>query len=532
MRGASFAVGVLLGALIPAVLPATAALAASTTYAAETSNNTSTCVLGSSPSPADCVATFAGQTDNRSGIKTPQFDPPGANVSADNVRDLLYGGSTTKVFVNMMLGFCTPADSSSSPTVPRCNSNVLTQYTANDTLTVDKHLRDLNRRGIDGMVMTWYGPGSRINDATLKYQSEIGSLGLCPLGPQRCREMYLVMYDGSTLKFPVTATGIPGTSGNACDPGLARQDAETCVLGRLKNDICYLNGYHFGNDAYQKFNGRPMVQFFVNEGAYGNLPKTGAAPSWADVWFWVRQWTNDLKVSCTGGASSSKPYNVDNGVPLLLFEDANGFSHAQSDGAFGWVQPTGNQDDLRISPATTNGTVQHFYSTAVNQAGKVAWGIGYKGFNDSQSAWGENRLIDQRCGQTWLQSLGAAANFYSMSNQLPFLQVATWNDYNEGSSIEDGIANCYTVSANISGSTLNWRPTPGNPNASQSTISRWLVFDSTDGGTSYQQVASLPASAISYDLSAFPAGTHKVFVKMVGKADIVNRSSAQLTFSH
>ena len=70
----------------------------------------------------------------------------------------------------------------------------------------------------------------------------------------------------------------------------------------MKNDLCYMNGYHFGDGAYQRYNGRPMVQFFVDEGdpahpgsgLYPNLPRDGAAPSWADVWFWVRQWTGNL----------------------------------------------------------------------------------------------------------------------------------------------------------------------------------------------------------------------------------------------
>ena len=72
---------------------------ASATYQNETSNNTSGCVVGSPTSPADCAATFTGQTDSRTGIETPLFDPPAGNVSTDNVRDLLYPGSTTKVFV-------------------------------------------------------------------------------------------------------------------------------------------------------------------------------------------------------------------------------------------------------------------------------------------------------------------------------------------------------------------------------------------------------------------------------------------------
>ena len=507
---------------------------ASTTYPAEQSNNTSTCVAGSSTSPADCAAAFAGQTDTRTGIETPLFDPPGGNVSAENVRDLLYPGSATKVFVNMMLGFCTPADGTSSPGIPRCNSNVLTQYTSDNTATVDAHLADFVRRGIDGAVMDWYGPGGRVNDATLKYQAEIRDRGYCPGGPQQCQVMYLIMYDGSTLKYPVSWTGIPNTTGSGCSTSLGGTDTENCIVARLRNDICYMNGLHFGNDAYQKYNGRPMLQFFINEGGmYPNLPKTGPAPSWEDVWFWIRQWTDNMQVNCSGAPAGSPNYAADNGMPLLLFENAGGFTHARSDGAFDWVNPTQNQDDLRISPASTGGTVDNFYATSLNYlSSKVVWGVAYKGFNDVQSAWGANRLIDQRCGQTWVLSLASARNNgYSSSRQLPFVQIATWNDYNEGTPIETGIDNCYQVAASVSGSTLTWQANAANGNANPATISHWLVFDSTDGGSSYQQIASLAAGSTSYDLSGLPAGTHTLFVKMVGRADILNQVSGTVTYA-
>ncbi len=490
---------------------------ASTSYPAEGSNNTSTCVAGSAASPADCAAGFAGQTDTRAGISTPLFDPPGGNVSGDDVRDLLYPGSSTKVFALMMLGFCTQPDGTSSPGVPRCNNNVIPQYTSDSTATVDAHLSDFVRRNIDGAVMDWYGPGTSIDDATLKYQAEIRNRGYCT-GPQQCRVMYVNMYDGGTLKWPVSGTGIQGTTGAACATDLDALDAETCIVQRLRNDLCYMNGYHFRSDAYQKYNGRPMVQFFVNEGGptwtgmYPNLPYQGAAPSWPDVWYQIRQWTDHLPTNC-----GTAPYNADNGAPLLLFENSGGFTHAQSDGAFDWVN-LGTDD---------------FYPTSRSYlSSKVVWGVAYKGFDDVQSAWGENRVIDQRCGRTWLDTLGrAAGSGYSSTSQLPFLQIATWNDYNEGTPIEDGIDNCYRVSAATSGTTLTWQANPTNGNADPATIARWLVFDSTDSGATYQQIATLPATARSYDLSGLPAGTHRLFVKMVGRADIVNQLSGTLDYT-
>jgi hypothetical protein len=127
----------------------------------------------------------------------------------------------------------------------------------------------------------------------------------------------------------------------------------------------------------------------------------------------------------------------------------------------------------------------------------------------------------------------AAANaYYNTTNQLPFLQVATWNDYDEGTAVETGIDNCYRVSASVSGSTLSWSLNATSSYANTATVSFFKVFDSTDGGATYSQVASASASARSYDLSALPAGTHQLFVKMCGRPNILDRSSGVVSFTH
>ncbi len=501
-------------------------------------NNTSTCVLGDTTSPADCAATFTGQQDTAAGITTPVFDPAGGDVSTRDIHSLLYPGSTTKVYVNVMPGFCTPKDGSSSASVPRCNSNVMTQYTENNTLTVDKQLADMARRGIDGASIDWYGPSSGAENpdaVALKFQSEIQSQGLCTAGPQKCKIMYMIMFDGASLKYADNPTHVTGASNAACATSLAAQAAESCIVARLKNDICYMNGLHFGNDAYQKYQGRPVVQFFVDEGEYGNLPKSGAAPSWPDLWSQVSGFSADLAGNCSSpdNAGAAHPYDVNNGAPLLVFENAGGFSQSGSGGAFGWVLPSGSQSDYEITSTGTGRSIQEFYQAAAANPGKLTWGVAYKGFNDSQSAWGAGRLIDQQCGQTWVKSMQEANAFYSSSNQLPFLQVATWNDYNEGTSIEDGVDNCYTVSASAAGSTLDWSLNPTSSAASTSTVAGFQVYDSTDGGADYQPVGSmLPATARSFDLSGLAAGAHDVFVEMVGQPEIDNQASGAVAYSH
>ena len=502
-----------------------------TTYDEQTQNNTATCVDGSATSPTDCTGTFPGQIDTVTpDVETPLFDTPGGNVSTEDIHRLLYPGSTTKVFAHMMLGFCTPADGSSSPTVPRCNSNVLTNYTSNNDATAEAQIADVARRGIDGVVLDWYAGGSPVDQAALKVQAAISRLGYCA-GPGHCKVSYVLNYDGSTLKWPVAATGIPGTTGDACPPNADASALESCIVARVKNDLCYMNGYHFGDDAYQRYalgggRARPIVTFFVDEGhMFANLPATGPAPSWADVWTQARAWSDDLAGSC-----AVSPYDKDNGSPLLVFENAGGFTHAGGDGAFNWVNPTQDQDELRISPETDAGTVDHFYATSKPYAdSQLVFGAAYKGFNDTQSAWGARRLIDQRCGQTWVQSLASAGKYYSERHQLPFVQLVTWNDHNEGTSIETGISNCYTVDAAVDGSTLRWNLRASSSDATRATIARFQVFDSTDGAN-FRQIASLPDTRSAMRLDGLATGTHHLFVKMVGESGFLNQSSPIVTY--
>lgn len=501
-----------------------------TTYAEQTANNTSTCVAGSVTSPAGCTGTFTGQTDTVTpGVETPLFDAPAGNVSTQDVHRLLYPGSTTKVFATMMLGFCTQPDGSSSPTVPRCNSNVLTNYSSNDASTARAQVADIARRGYNGGVLDWYGGGSPVDQAALDFQSAIHDLGYCA-APRGCSVKYILMYDGSTLKWPVNATGVPGTTGDACPPSDAPTEAG-CITARLKNDLCYMNGSYFGDQAYQKYaldggRARPIVQFFVDEGGmYPNLPASGPAPSWSGIWAQVRTWSDHLSASC-----SFAPYNADNGAPLFIFENTPGFTHTGSDGAFDWINPTQDQDTLQISPPTTAGDVDNFYAVSKQYAkNKLVWGVAFKGFNDTQSAWGQDRLIDQRCGQTWLGTLASAGQYYSASEQLPFVQIATWNDYNEGTPIEDGISNCYAINAAVNGTTLSWDLSAGSGYASRSTIARFEVFDSTDG-THYRLIASLPRSRNSLRLEGLSAGTHNLFVKMIGESGFLNQASQIVTY--
>ena len=69
-------------------------------------------------------------------------------------------------------------------------------------------------------------------------------------------------------------------------------------------------------------------------------------------------------------------------------------------------------------------------------ADKIVVGGAWPSFNDSGAAWGLNRHMDSRCGQTLDDTLGFYQRYYAAANPIPFVLIETWNDYEEGTAIE------------------------------------------------------------------------------------------------
>jgi hypothetical protein len=199
------------------------------------------------------------------------------------------------------------------------------------------------------------------------------------------------------------------------------------------------------------------------------------------------------------------------GNPLWIFRNANGFTRPNSAGAFAW------------GPANKLDYLDWFYGKALAQQGKSTVGNAYKGFDDRLASWSKGRVIDQRCGQTWLDTFAYANKYYSARNQLPFLMVSTWNDYEEGTEIETGIDNCLTLSAAISANSLSWAL---SGNGQENTIHHYTVFISTDG-QNLMPLADLRNGENTLDLVRYELmpGTYTMFVKAAGKPSIRNLMS-------
>lgn len=246
----------------------------------------------------------------------------------------------------------------------------------------------------------------------------------------------------------------------------------------------YLAQTYYNSPAYAKINGRPIVLEFGTE-------------------LWPVDWTKVL-------ASVQ-------GNPIMFFRNPPAFTNPNAFGGYGW------------GPANGLSYTDYFNKTAGQHPDKVVMADAWKGFNDVLATWSQNRVTDYSCGQTWLNSMAELGKYYSTSNPLPYLQLPTWNDYEEGTSIESGIDNCVTVSAATSGNSLQW--TLGGAGL-ENTIDHYTAFVSTDG-ENLMPLGDVPAGTHSLDLSQFnlAGGNYTFYVKAVGKPSLKNQMSNAATYT-
>jgi hypothetical protein len=285
----------------------------------------------------------------------------------------------------------------------------------------------------------------------------------------------------SGFKFAITedkgALGQAAAS-NGCD-----------VTDQLISDLNYIASQYESSPAYMQINGRPVVFMFGVDAYYID-------------------W-NRVRSSISGN-------------PLFILRGNNGFNSASADGGFSWVNI---QSDTPFNPELN--LQDSFFQTAQKAPQKVAVGAAFKGFNDTLASWGTNRVIDQDCGQTWIQSLNEIGTFYSSGNQLPVLQIPTWNDYEEGTAIEMGIDNCVFLVPSQSGNTISW-----TVNGQENTIDHYTIFVSTDG-KNLSPLIDVPAGTHSVDLSKLQTSTNTtylVYVKAVGLPSIQNKMSPPIAY--
>jgi hypothetical protein len=395
-----------------------------TTLAAQTANNTS------------AANNFASQSNGNAGA---------GNISKVDIHSLLYPGANTKIYAHLLLWFGK-------------SNHMNVGYSSTDAQQVHRQINDMISRGIDGVVVDWYGPGNAIDQATQLVMAEAEK------------------HPGFAFAIMVDQGAIQWDSCSGCTPQQA-----------LISQLQYIEQTYVPSKAYMRQQGRPVITNFNIDNSY------------------TIDWT-----AVNAALSTS---------PVFLFQNNPGFTHVLSKGSYSWVMPTTNDYGMSY--------LSSFYNTGIPIDTEQTLGAAYKGFNDSLASWGSNRVMEQRCGQTWLATFSAIKRLYNSGNPLASLQLVTWNDYEEGTEIESGIANCTTVTASVSGNALHWSVT-GNVN----TLDHYVAYISSDG-QNLMRLSNMGTGTDSLNLCSFsvPKGKYVLYVKAIGKAGMTNQMSRALNFT-
>ena len=199
---------------------ATAAAPVATTLAAATSNNTS------------ASASFAGTTN---GDITP------GNVSKVPLRAMLYSGASTKVYVHVQPWWGQ-------------SSHINIGYDSADPAQVKLQVNDMVSRGIDGLVLDWYGPQStHENNALIAIMNE--------------------------------AQQHPGFEFAACEDAGALKGAPD-VTAKLIADVNYIYSTFEQSPNYMRKSGRPVIVLFGEETLQINWTQVASSVQGNPVFIW------------------------------------------------------------------------------------------------------------------------------------------------------------------------------------------------------------------------------------------------------
>ncbi len=263
-------------------------------------------------------------------------------------------------------------------------------YSTQDPEVIRKQIDEARRLDISAFVVDWYGDRQPFENSSYALIQRIAA---------EKNFQVAMMYDETED-----------------DNGHVTEDTLTAFDKFHEN---YLAASAPGRAAYLEYQGSPVIFIF---------PKSSKT-DWNRVREATSQWEHP---------------------PLLIYEyrqtayakDFGGFYAWINPGPKGWAADGSNwgEDYLR----------EFYTQMQAKYPDKIAVGGGWGGFNDSKASWSLGRRMSQRCGQTLTDTMALYRQYYTENHPLPFLLIATWNDYEEGTAIERGLEKCtpQTVASN------------------------------------------------------------------------------------
>lgn len=252
-------------------------------------------------------------------------------------------------------------------------------YDTRDTDILEYQCALMKVSGIDGVIFDWYGIENALDYADIQ-ESTIAMIKVL----KKAGLKFIICYEDQSM-------------GKMVEAGLF-QKSESVEYG--KKVFKWMQDNWFTDDAYVKYEGRPVImnfgpQYFKDKG----------------------QWDEIFSVCKT------RPY----------FISLEGHSDGFVEGSYNWFNMNGKKTISQVVSQLNN-----FYARQYNKPYLVA--TAYGGFHDIYGQTGQTSYgyLDYCDGKTFNLTLDASLRAYP-----DVIQVATWNDYGEGTVIEPTVQNGY-----------------------------------------------------------------------------------------
>lgn len=262
-------------------------------------------------------------------------------------------------------------------------------YDSGDVRVLECQVAQMKLAGITGIIIDWYGRAEFRDYAIMHRNTEL-FIGVI----RRAGMKFAICYEDQAIKHQV-------------DNGkLKASDA----VAHAESDLAWVQRHWITDKAYCRLQGKPLLLVF--------------GPQYFDA----SQWKQLRTVL--------QPQTLILGLPHL--SKSNGL-----DGPYGWPPVHGGKE---ITPDTWQGYMRELGQRA--DAGEPTVAIAFPGFKDIYKEAGLHDsygYIDARNGRTLTETLELAN-----ASTAAVIQLATWNDYGEGTVIEptklDGYSRLETVS--------------------------------------------------------------------------------------
>lgn len=250
-------------------------------------------------------------------------------------------------------------------------------YSTDDPAVLRRQIAKAKDLGVQVFAVDWYGERRPFLDHSYALMQQVASQN---------RFKVALMYDETEE-----------------DTGHATEESLAAMTKAYES---YLRPGAPGRNAYLEYNGRPVIFIF---------PKRGRTD-----WNRVRAQVDNWPVP-----------------PLLFYKDDPPPQYANAfDGNYAWVHPS--KEWMQDGSDWGKEYLEAFYKKMQSRPDKISVGTAWPGFDDTKASWSLDRHIDQRCGKTFEDTL-RLFHSYNQVKPMPFLMIATWNDYEEGTAIEAGV---------------------------------------------------------------------------------------------